>query len=343
MAGSSADGITLGLIRFCYLSDRWHYELLEGSTIPYPNSLREVLLKARDLSAADILELSISYTDWTAQKVRETFFHKAYDIVAWHPHTVFHRPDKGLTWSLGDAERLRVQVGHPVVTHFRARDIAAGGVGAPLIPFPDALLFSSYEALINLGGIANLTYLPRPTGYDICPCNQLLDALAQQADPNLLYDPEGTLAQTGDLIPSLASYFESQPFLHLPPPKALDNQSAQQHFIQPFLSYHAHPKDKLHTAVHVIASTLIKELKRVQARSFTLTGGGTYNTFLVATLQEKAKEEDIQYKPAPSTLVAYREVIGFGLIGLLRWLGLPNTSKMWTGARSGHSSGTLSL
>ena len=343
MAGSSADGVTAALVQLTRRGPHWNYALLTAQNFPYPDSLRQQLLTAATLTAQPLLRLSITYTDWTAQQVRAGFADKIYDILSWHPHNVFHEPEQGLTWSLGDPERLRVLVGKPVVSHLRARDIASGGTGAPLIPNADQALFASYETLLNLGGIANLTHLPTHLAYDVGPCNQLLNALAQAYDPSLLYDPEGHIARSGTYISELAEVYLYHPFLQQRPPKALSNRTVQEEFVKPFLLHPASWADKLHTATRVIAYTLSEALRQSGAQYFTLTGGGTHNTFLRSLLIEHAREGGLTYRAAPPELIEYREAIGFAFLGLLRWLGLPNTHPTWTGARQAHSSGSLSL
>lgn len=343
MAGSSADGVTAALLLYQRQHEKWTYELLEGETLPYPPTLTKKLLTARALTAKELLYLSIEYTDWTAKAVRQRFAHHVYGLVVWHPHNVFHEPESGLTWNLGDSERLRALVEVPVVTHFRARDIASGGTGAPLIPNADAILFADFETLINLGGIANLTHLPSRQGYDIAPCNQLLNALAHQINPTLSYDPDGYFAAQGEYLPELAALFQNHPFLHRSPPKALDNATVQQDFVQPWLDYPASPVDKLHTAAHAIADSIVQALQAVKAHHFTLTGGGTYHTFLVELITKKSARAGISYLPAPPDLITYREAIGFGLLGLLRYRGETNTYGYWTGAIGAQSSGLLSL
>ncbi|MCS7189259.1 MAG: anhydro-N-acetylmuramic acid kinase, partial [Bacteroidia bacterium] len=266
-----------------------------------------------------------------------------YEIVVWHSHHLFHAPHRGVTWALGDIERLRVLIGKPVVAHFRARDIASGGTGAPLIPNADEQLFSDYETLINLGGIANITHLPTGIAYDISPCNQLLNALAKDLDPTLDYDPEGQFAKAGKWIASLSMIFEKHPHFTNAPPKSLDNITVKSDFIEPFLAYSASPQDKLHTATRLIAGKILEALLHVKARKYTLTGGGAYNSYLVSVLESLTHQEGIAFIPAPPQLVEYRESIGFGFLGLLRWLGHTNTYGKWTGAKQAHSSGSLSL
>ncbi|MCX7763490.1 MAG: anhydro-N-acetylmuramic acid kinase [Bacteroidia bacterium] len=346
MAGSSADGITCALVLYRRKEGSqpsWEFSLIEGTSIPYPSTLRHILLRLSELSAYELLKLSIAYTDWTAEALRSHFSARVYDLIVWHPHNLFHEPSQGLSWNLGDSERLRVKAGKPVVSHFRIRDITSGGVGAPLIPNADSLLFSQYETLINLGGIANLTHLPTHTAYDITPCNQLLNALASQADPELSYDPEGELARKGRFVPELAQVFERHPFFATQPPKALNNQTVFRDFVLPFLRHPAAPEDKLYTATVLIAEKISEALQQLSARYFTSTGGGTHNRFLIELLTEKAQRYRCSYLPAPTALVEYREAIGFGLLGLLRYLGEDNTHHLWTGAARSHSSGLLSL
>ncbi|MCX8112087.1 MAG: anhydro-N-acetylmuramic acid kinase [Bacteroidia bacterium] len=355
MAGSSADGVSAALVLYRHFwpsslrqgegptAKAWDYIILEAETLPYPPFLIDNLHKSLTLSGYELLQLSIVYTDWTGEVIQRRFRRRVYDLLVWHPPNIFHEPSQGLTWSLGDPERLRVQLGKPIVTHLRARDIASGGTGAPLIPNADACLFAEYGTLLNLGGIANLTHLPNPIAYDITPCNQLLNALASQANPTLTYDPEGTLARQGRFISELKAVFHHHPFFSLSAPKSLDNQTVRRDFIVPFLSHSAEPVDKLHTATQLIAEELTKALRSVGAKRFTCTGGGTHNRFLIEVLQAKTAEEGIEYLPAPPLVVDYRESVGFGLLGLWRYLDEDNTHGKWTGARRAHSSGLLSL
>ncbi|MCS6894723.1 MAG: anhydro-N-acetylmuramic acid kinase [Bacteroidia bacterium] len=343
MAGSSADGVTAILVSYRRGASGWVYTLLEAETFAYPQNMRFLLRQSASASGKELLRLSVQYTDWTAQTVNRHFAQFAYELIVWHGHTVFHEPEKGLTWGLGDTERLRVLSGKPVVAHMRARDVASGGTGAPLIPNADLLLFSEYETLINLGGIANITHLPSRSGYDISPCNQLLDALATQANPDCSYDPEGRLAREGIFIPELIEQFERHAFFRAPSPKALDNETVQRDFVAPFLRHSAPPKDKLHTAVIAIVRQIVKALVGTSARTYTCTGGGAKNAFLMEHLRTAADKIGVSYVEAPSALVDYREAIGFGLLGLLRFLGLDNTAGEWTGASRHHSSGSLSL
>jgi anhydro-N-acetylmuramic acid kinase len=340
MAGSSHDGLDIALVRFWSSQGYWRYALLSAETVPYPPSLKDALHQTLHLPGEALLKLSILYTDWTAHILRERLQGQVFDLISWHGPTVFHQPEGGLTWSLGDSERLRALTGKPVVTHFRARDIALGGQGAPLIPHADALLWPEYETLLNLGGIANITHCPTYTAFDITPCNQLLNALAQQLRPPLPYDPHGTFAQQGQLIPALQETFASAPVFQSPTPTAITNEIVHTQFIAPFLAYPAPAQDKLHTAVHAIATRISQTLRDLSCQKVYLTGGGAWNTYLVETIQRLSPCACLL---APKELVDFREAIGFAFLGLLRYLGQDNLLGLWTQARQNQSAGLLSL
>jgi len=340
MAGSSQDGVDIALVRFWQLEERWHYEVLTAETVPYPPALEAALHQLPELSGAALLRLGVAYTDWTAAVLRERLRCQVYDLISWHGPTVYHQPAQGLTWGLGDSERLRVLAGKPVIMHFRARDVAHGGQGAPLIPHADVRLWPEYQTLLNLGGIANITHLPLCVAFDVTPCNQLLNALARQLDPPHRYDPEGTFARRGRLISSLLEAFLAAPIFQSSPPLAITNEIVRVQFITPFLTHPAPVPDKLHTAVQAIAMKLRETFHRLGCEKVYLTGGGAWNAYLVEAIQH--------YAPcpcffAPKTLIDFREAIGFAFLGLLSYLGEDNLLSGWTPARRSQRAGLLSL
>ena len=339
MAGSSHDGVDVVLVRFWTSQGKWRYEVLFAETIPYPPALEERLHQSLHLSGEDLLRLSIAYTDWTAQVILENLRGQVYDLISWHGPTVFHQPGEGLTWSLGDPERLRTLVGRPVVTHFRAREIALGGQGAPLIPHADAFLWPEYETLLNLGGIANITHHPGYVAFDVSPCNQLLNALARQLNPPLPYDPQGRFARQGKLIPALYEAFFSAPIFQTSRPTAITNEAVQEQFLGLFLSYPAAVEDKLHTALHAIAGRIGQTIQALGCQRVYLTGGGAHNSYLVEALQALSRCECLL---PPKVLIDFREAIGFAFLGLRRYWNEDNLHKPWTQARQSLSAGVVS-
>ncbi len=340
MAGSSHDGVDVVLVRFWTTRERWRYEVLFAETIPYPSALEGPLRQSLHLSGEELLRLSIVYTDWTAQTLLENLRGAVYDLVSWHGPTVFHQPKQGLTWGLGDPERLRVLVGKPVVTHFRAREMALGGQGAPLIPHADTFLWPEYETLLNLGGIANITHHPARMAFDITPCNQLLNALARQLNPPLPYDPQGHFARQGKRLPELEEIFFAAPIFQTPKPIAITNEVVMGQFLGPFLAHPASAEDKLHTAVHAIAAKISQTLRTLGCQRVYLTGGGAHNTYLVEMLRALSPCPCLL---APKTLIDFREAIGFAFLGLRRYWGEDNLFSVWTQSRQSLSAGLMSL
>lgn len=340
MAGSSHDGLDLVLVRLRYAKIAWEYEVLQAQTEPYPPTLRTALLGASKRSPQALFALSAAYTRWTAKVLRRRLKGLVYDLIAWHGPTLCHAPSYQLSWALGDAELLSALSGHPVVTHFRARDFVYGGQGAPLIPNADERLWPQYPTLLNLGGICNVTHLPSRKAFDIGPCNQLLDALARQLSPPHPYDPEGRFARQGCFLPALAQLFWEAPLLRNRP-TALANTDIQTQFVKPFLAFVANPLDKLHTATRCIADLIAQALNALQTPTVLVTGGGAHNTFLRACIQAQCPNTTLLL-PDP-ILIDFREAIGFALLGLLRYLGLDNVDGQWTGGYRHHSSGSLSL
>ena len=340
MAGSSHDGVDVALVRFWCPGERWQYEVLTAETVPYPPALEAALHQLLGLSGEALLRLGVAYTDWTAAVLRERLRGQVYDLISWHGPTVYHQPAQGLTWGLGDSERLRVLVGKPVIMHFRARDIAYGGQGAPLIPHADARLWPEYETLLNLGGIANITHLPTCMAFDVTPCNQLLNALARQLDPPHRHDPDGTFARQGQLIPSLLETFFAAPIFRVSPSPAITNEIVRAQFLTPFLTHPAPAQDKLHTTVQAIAMKLGETFRRLQCEKVYLTGGGARNSYLFETIQAHSPCPCFL---APDGLIDFREAIGFAFLGLLGYLGEDNLLSGWTSTRRSQRAGLLSL
>jgi anhydro-N-acetylmuramic acid kinase len=215
MSGTSCDGVSAAAARFAERGGgRLDVELLGFVQVPYAPSQRERLLAAMQGAAPrEYCRLHADLGGWLADAaaalLAEAGVARA-DVaaVASHGQTIWHEPGHS-TWQLGDAAVLAERLGVPVVHDFRARDVAAGGQGAPLVPAADALLFGDdggWRLLQNLGGIGNVTVVP-PAGaaaptrspgvraFDTGPGMALIDLLARRADPALPFDVDGRLAR----------------------------------------------------------------------------------------------------------------------------------------------------
>ena len=227
MSGSSMDGLDLCYVEFTgdIETDIWGYRILKTTTLPYTPEWQDKLTGACKLSGEDLIHLHVEYGHYVGQVINEFVAddNTKPDFVASHGHTIFHRPDLGYTFQLGDGETTSSYFKCPYVTNFRNKDVALGGQGAPLVPNGEKYLFSSYDICINLGGIANIG-LRGDTGYDICPCNQVMNKLAHSMDPSNVFDRDGQIAATGVVIGETLQRLEALPFYNKPAPKSLDNQ-----------------------------------------------------------------------------------------------------------------------
>ena len=154
MSGTSLDGLDLAFCFFQYQQNGWTFSLENTASVEYSSSRREQLKNSINLSSVDLLLLNVEYGKWLGNQVKE-FIEKRnikVDFVSSHGHTVFHQPEKRLTYQIGCGQELANICGLRVVADFRSLDVSLGGQGAPLVPIGDQLLFPQYDFCLNLGG-----------------------------------------------------------------------------------------------------------------------------------------------------------------------------------------------
>jgi anhydro-N-acetylmuramic acid kinase len=247
MSGTSIDGIDAVLARIDGdSSTTLSWSLLAFSTTAYDEDRRKTILEALEEGTPDTLcRLHVSLGEWFASAVHDVCEAAGVEsrelaAIGSHGQTVWHIPPSdvlgGATLQLGDAATLAERTGAPVISDFRSRDVAAGGHGAPLVPWLDQLLFSAVDrrrAIQNLGGMANVTWLP-PTGssepviaFDTGPGVVLIDGAVRRAsDGALLYDRDGVMALRGQVDESLLTELLDDAYFRAPPPKS----TGREHF-----------------------------------------------------------------------------------------------------------------
>ncbi|MFM8674609.1 MAG: anhydro-N-acetylmuramic acid kinase, partial [Vulcanococcus sp.] len=223
MSGTSADGVDAVLTEFSGRPQRPRWRLLSRAAVPYPAELRTRLIavgQGQPIAAAELLELAEAITVQQAAAARACDPRGSAELVGCHGQTLWHRPParprRGNSWQLLQGPLLAQLLERPVVFDFRAADLALGGQGAPLVPAADAALLPSiggWRALLNLGGIANLTLLPPATGpdraaavlgWDCGPANTLLDLAVQRfSGGSLSFDADGVWARQGRIEEAL--------------------------------------------------------------------------------------------------------------------------------------------
>ncbi|TXK74036.1 anhydro-N-acetylmuramic acid kinase [Mesonia sp. HuA40] len=341
MSGTSLDGIDAVAVRFIEQGNAYQYELLHAKTYGYSPKWQASLANAIQLDSSALEELNQHYTQYLADIVRQ--FMREYQIpaqevaaVCSHGHTVFHQPEKAYTLQIGNLPQLAQLLGVCVVCDFRVQDVRLGGQGAPLVPVGDALLFGEYDACINLGGFANISYDQgnRRIAYDICPLNILLNRYADQL--GLAYDEEGRLAAKGAFDETLFDALQNIAYYQSLPPKSLGLEWVNA-VCQPILSkFDLSATSMLRTLTehmaHQLAAVVLPEQR------ILLTGGGALNRFLIARFRALS---DAQLILPKDELIHFKEALVFAFLGMLRLSGLNNVYASVTGASRDHSSGVI--
>jgi anhydro-N-acetylmuramic acid kinase len=296
MSGTSLDGVDAALVEFeSQDSTPEHPRLLGSHFLAFPDELRARLL-ALHTSGEDELhraaEISIALSRLYAQVVNALIGESgiapnAIRAIGSHGQTVRHRPEHGYTLQLGAPALLAELTGIAVVADFRSRDIAAGGQGAPLVPAFHAALFTHparNRAIINIGGIANLTRLQPGipvTGFDTGPGNMLMDAWAER-HLHQPFDRDGAWAASGKVLPDLLSAMLGDAYFGKVPPKSTGRDHFSMDWLQGFEVARERPVDVQATLLELSARSIADCAGAAQ--EVWLCGGGAHNKVLVARI-----------------------------------------------------------
>ena len=338
MSGSSLDGLDLCFVRFKEENGNYGFQIMETTTLPYPDSWKLKLSEAFHKQAAELEQLDKEYGRFLGQQVREFSrqHHARPDFVASHGHTVFHQPERHYTLQIGDGQELADECGFLTINDFRSEDVSKGGQGAPLVPIGDKLLFSDYEICLNIGGIANLSFdeAGKRIACDICIANQALNHLAQRKGHD--FDKDGVLAQSGSIDLTLLKQLNNHPFFVQMPPKSLGREFFETY--QKGLLDSCSIPDALATFVEHIAIQIALSVNHLQKGKLLVTGGGAKNKYLMERIQARVKHEIVM--PTES-IIDYKEALVFAFLGLLRLERKTNVLSSVTGATSDSSSGKV--
>ncbi len=341
MSGTSLDGLDLALCHFNRKDGNWFYDILKANTIPYDHDLKQKLGTCQNLSARDFVALHRSYGRFIGEKVKAfSDGVNKIDFIASHGHTVFHEPEKQITFQIGCGAQIVAHSGIKTISDFRTLDIALGGHGAPLVPIGDELLFHSYDACINLGGFANISYKQNQfrIAYDICPVNIVLNELCELYF-HQSYDKEGELGRQGKVIPELLNQLNNIAFYKLDAPKSLAREWVENQFnpiIKPYLSENI--IDVLTTCYHHFAEQIAHIINQQKLNMVLFTGGGTFNSFFMELIKSKCSA-DICIPD--SKLINYKEALIFAFLGVLRDQEEVNCLKSVTGAKKDNCGGSV--
>jgi anhydro-N-acetylmuramic acid kinase len=340
MSGTSLDGIDIIYVKID-AAENYSFKILKAETISYSNAWKSALKEGFHLSGEKFVKLDADYGIYLGNTllnfIKENHITKL-DFIASHGHTIFHNPEKKYTFQIGNGPYITSITGIKTICDFRVQDVALGGQGAPLVPVGDELLFSEYDYCLNLGGFSNISFSKNQQriAYDICPVNIVLNHYVSSL--NMEYDDKGTMASEGNIENNLLSALNSLPFYIDQKPKSLGYEFVMETIFPIIDEYKLNIKDILRTFVEHVAIQISKKIDSNSEKTMLVTGGGTFNTFLIERLQSYTKTKLIIPE---ETIINYKEALVFALLGFLKDEGKNNCLKSVTGASKNHSSGVV--
>ncbi len=355
MSGTSLDAIDACLIK---IYKDFSFELLETHSLVYPEEVRFKLLETANNNALaeDICFLNFVVGELFAKCALELIDKSAYkkkdiDFISSHGQTVFHIPyDKQIadistksTLQIGDISVISQKTGILTVGDFRTKDIAAGGQGAPLVPFADELLFKKDKnrAIQNIGGISNVTVLSREFetfAFDNGPGNMLIDYCSRKFF-NLPYDKDGKLASQGVVNQSWLNVLLSEEYYYLEPPKTTGRELFNDKYAENILKSAPENKfDIIATLTNLTAKVIYDSyvnfiFPSVLIDEIVLGGGGAYNITLINYLKTYFKEITIKTHKDFGIPDKFKESIAFAFLGYCTLNRIPNNMPSCTGAK----------
>jgi len=360
ISGTSADGIDAALVRFDSTDAQASCQLVHGRTTPWDDAVRARLValgqggdanSLDELGALDV-QVAQAFADAAKQLLDEANVARGHiRALGSHGQTVRHRPeaDFPFTWQLGDGNVIAERSGIITIADFRRRDVAAGGHGAPLMPaFHAAMLHSRMEdrAVLNLGGIANFTLLPRVgdvRGFDTGPANALLDAWCER-HTGQAFDAGGGFAASGTVDETLLARLLDDPWFVLPPPKSTGREQFHLPWVQTQLGDAAiGAADMQATLLELSAVTVADALLATQpgTRRVLVCGGGVHNPLLLKRIDARLPGVIVESTAAHGLDPDFVEAMGFAWLARETLAGRPGNLPSVTGAKGARVLGAI--
>ncbi len=342
MSGTSLDGLDLAYCSFP-VKNPADFRIVHASTIPYPAEWQQSLREAELATGTTLAKLHFDYAQYVARCVND--FHRdaeleAPELLAFHGHTLFHRPDLGFTFQLGSGAALAAATGIAVASDFRSANVAIGGQGAPLVPIGDRDLFPQYGACLNLGGFANISYTNNRQliAYDICPANMALNDWVSRLQKT--FDQNGEIAASGNVSDGLLKALNSLQFYREPFPRSLGREWYLECFRPVAEQAALNVSDTLATLCEHIAMQIGTAIRISGQKDVLVTGGGAHNGYLMERIRFHSKAT---IQVPEHSIVDFKEALVFAYLGLLRLNATPNCLQSYTGASRNLISGQIHL
>jgi anhydro-N-acetylmuramic acid kinase len=380
MSGTSADGINVGVVRIKepkvakvrspsphargHQGEFSRHTLLAHKEYPFPARVRRMILETMNAELASVAEmarLNFLLGELYAEAVERTArTHRLrVDLVGCHGQTIYHQGERAtflgrklaVTWQTGEAAVVAARLGVPVVSDFRPADMAAGGKGAPLVPFLDYFFFRDRRVgriVQNIGGIANLTALPanaklrQVIAFDTGPGNMVIDAVMERLFGRR-YDRDGRVAASGAALERVVATLLRAPFFARKPPRTAGREEFGRDYVERFLSlcHGAKKGDVAATATLLTAKSIGDALRRFVVpgsggfHEMVVSGGGAKNPTLMAMLANELTPLGIllltsdEFGLPPEA----KEAVAFAVLAYETWHRRPSNVPSATGAK----------
>ena len=337
MSGTSLDGIDVAIVEVLGRRIR----TIGFLSTPYSEATRAAILAVSDAVAqtSAISRLNFQLAELYARAVlRAVRRFGPVDLIGCHGQTVYHE-GRSNTLQLGEPAVLAERTGLPVISNFRARDIAAGGQGAPLVPYVDYLLFrhpKRTRVALNIGGIANITVIPAAAApedvvaFDTGPGNMVIDALAREMGQP--YDRGGKIAASGRVDTALLDELLADPYYRRKPPKSAGREQYGAAFVARLKTTGLPLRDLIATATVLTAATIAMAIGNRSA-DLIISGGGVHNSQIVAHLAGFLPAVSISTSTDHGIDADAKEAIAFAVLAHETWRRKPSNLPSATGAR----------
>jgi anhydro-N-acetylmuramic acid kinase len=363
MSGTSLDGIDAALVKISERDDQVNIKLLGFESIPYPQELKQRLKHLLPPNPGSVKGLARMHF-YLGQKLAEAalgVIEKAHlspseiDLIGSHGQTICNLPMGKNEFSphsrlqIGDVSVIAVKTGITTVGDFRPADVAAGGEGAPLIPYFDYYAFHSpnkSRVILNIGGIANVTYIPAGAGlegvkgFDTGPGNMLLDGLVSAlTDGREVFDQDGHFAGKGIPCIALLKELMSSRFIHKHPPKSAGREEFGDNFLKELINkasvYRLSAEDLIATTTAFTAEAIAYNCKHFlgPVAELIVGGGGAFNKTLLAMLQKHFLGARVTTTEEYGIPIKAKEAMGFALLAYQAFHRRYNNVPSVTGAK----------
>ncbi len=366
LSGTSADGIDACLVEIFNLDKKIRLRELAFKTYPFSKDVQKKILKVTDpayKNLDEILRLDMvlgRHFARAAIKLAKDFGYdmKKIDLIGSHGQTVRHLPEP--LFCLGEKAKATYQIGDPSATafttgvttvgDFRRKDMASGGEGAPLSPLAHFLLFNKLntpQAVLNLGGIANLTILAGTDkvedvwGFDTGPANMIVDFLTKKYYKKN-FDKDGEIAFSGRVDLKLLAFLKKDRYFKKRPPKSTGREKFGEEFVKRIIEYkkkhRLRTEDLISTVSELVVDTILESFLRFvktkqKIKRLIVTGGGAHNRYFISRLKKLFKPIEVVTSDIFGFDPDSVEALVFALLAYLAIKGTPGNIKRVTGAK----------